>query len=104
MCVNWEGPGSLFCFINDLMVKQAVLKAYELVPEAYRQKFRGVRRQDRETYVEFAPELSTLFGHWRLASEVKTFEQLCELVLVEQFRETLPENLTTYLSGRRAET
>ena len=89
---------------NYLMVKQAVLKAYELVPEAYRQKFRGVRRQDRETYVEFARELSTLFGRWRLASEVKTFEQLCELVLVEQFRETLPENLTTYLSERSAQT
>ena len=87
-----------------LTVKQAVLKAYELVPEAYRQKFRGIRKQDRETYVEFGRELSTLFGRWRVASDVKTFDNLCELILVEQFRETLPENLATYLSERGADT
>lgn len=56
-----------------LKVKLAVLKAYELVPEAYRQKFRGARRQDKETYVEFARELSTFFARWRLASEVQSF-------------------------------
>lgn len=48
--------------------------------------------------------MSTLFGQWRLASEVQTFDQLCELVLVEQFRETLPMNLATYLSERNAKT
>ena len=35
-------------------VKQAVLKAYELVPEAYRQNFRNCRKQDKQTYTEFA--------------------------------------------------
>ena len=32
-------------------VKEAVLLAYELVPEAYRQKFRGYRRSSGQTYV-----------------------------------------------------
>ncbi|VDH93491.1 Hypothetical predicted protein [Mytilus galloprovincialis] len=36
------------------MVKQEVLKAYELVPEAYRQKFRSYKKFDSQTYVEFA--------------------------------------------------
>ncbi|XP_063417696.1 uncharacterized protein LOC134700267 [Mytilus trossulus] len=35
-------------------VKQEVLKAYELVPEAYRQKFRSYKKFDSQTYVEFA--------------------------------------------------
>lgn len=35
-------------------VRAAVLKAYELVPEAYRQRFRGWRKGDRQTHVEFA--------------------------------------------------
>lgn len=57
-----------------------------------------------QTYVEFARELSTLFGRWRLASEVHTFEQLCELLLLEQFHDTLPERIATYLGERNAKT
>ncbi|KAL2076463.1 hypothetical protein ACEWY4_027927 [Coilia grayii] len=33
-------------------VKEAILKAYELVPEAYRQKFRNWRKGDRQTHTE----------------------------------------------------
>lgn len=36
---------------NFQKVKTAVLKAYELVPEAYRQKFRGARKYDKQTYI-----------------------------------------------------
>ncbi len=39
-------------------VKKAVLKAYELVPEAYHQKFCGMRKHSGQSYVEFADELS----------------------------------------------
>ena len=35
-------------------VKKAVLRAYELVPEAYRQKFRNLRKEDEQSYMEFA--------------------------------------------------
>ena len=35
-------------------VKEAILKAYELVPEAYRQKFRNYLKYDSKTHVEFA--------------------------------------------------
>ncbi len=35
-------------------VKAAVLRAYELVPEAYRQKFRACSKQAKQTCVEFA--------------------------------------------------
>ena len=37
-------------------VKEAILKAYELVPEAYRQKFRNYLKYDSKTHVEFARE------------------------------------------------
>ncbi|VDI24763.1 Hypothetical predicted protein [Mytilus galloprovincialis] len=45
-------------------VKQEVLKAYELVPEAYRQKFRSYKKFDSQTYVEFAREKEDLFDKW----------------------------------------
>ena len=44
------------------VVKAAVLKAYELVPEAYRKKFCSTTKQENQTYVEFAREKETLFN------------------------------------------
>ena len=35
-------------------VKSKILKAYKLVPEAYHQKFRDLRKIPNQTYVEFA--------------------------------------------------
>ena len=37
-------------------MRDAVLKAYEQVPEAYRQKFRNSTKDDRQTYVQFVHE------------------------------------------------
>ena len=34
-------------------VKELILKGYELVPEAYRQKFRNCKKDSNQTYVEF---------------------------------------------------
>ena len=45
-------------------VKQEILKAYELVPEAYRQKFRNNLKYDSKTHVEFAREKENLFNRW----------------------------------------
>ena len=35
-------------------IKEIILKGYELVPEAYRQKFRNCRKQMGQTHVELA--------------------------------------------------
>ena len=45
-------------------VKAAILQAYELVPEAYRQKFRNYKKFDNQTFVEFAREKEDLFDQW----------------------------------------
>ncbi|KAJ8026870.1 Protein split ends [Holothuria leucospilota] len=45
-------------------VKKAILQAYELVPEAYRQKFRKYRKADTQTYVEFAYQKERHFDRW----------------------------------------
>lgn len=45
-------------------VKNAILRAYELIPEAYRQRFRSLHKPDKQTYVEFAREKETLFARW----------------------------------------
>ncbi len=42
-------------------VKAAVLRAYELVPEAYRQRFRSCSKSAKQTFVEFAREKKNAF-------------------------------------------
>lgn len=41
-------------------VKAAVLRVYELVPEAYRQKFRKFRKSEHQTYCEFGCKKETV--------------------------------------------
>ena len=42
-------------------VKELILKGYELVPEAYRQKFRNCKKDSNQTHVEFARSKEQLF-------------------------------------------
>ncbi len=57
-----------------LKVKDAVLKAYELVPEAYRQKFRNIRKPAEQTYCEFARDLKKQLDRWCAASGANSCE------------------------------
>ena len=43
-----------------VVVKSAILKVYEQVPEAYRQKIRSAKRQARQCSVEFSREKDSL--------------------------------------------
>ena len=47
-------------------VKELILKGYELVPEAYRKKFRDCRKEHDQTHVEFARTKEQLFDRWFL--------------------------------------
>ena len=74
-------------------VKNAILKAYELVPEAYRQKFRNYRKQESQTHVEFAHEKEVYFDRWCNSREVGTdFEKLRQVILIEEFKRCLLKN------------
>jgi len=46
------------------IVKETILKAYELVPEAYRQQFRDCKMTDAQTHVEFIRKKERLFERW----------------------------------------
>ncbi len=74
-----------------LTVKNAVLRAYELVPEAYRQKCRSWKKTDSQTHVEFVHDISMYFNCWCTASDVKTLDDLKELMLLEQFKSSVSQ-------------
>ena len=93
-----------YSFQYDL-VKKTVLKAYELVPEAYWQNFRNYRKVDKQTYTEFAHEKEALLDRWCASKEVaKDFEKLRELILIEEFKACVPTNIKTYIDEQKATT
>lgn len=81
-------------------VKEAVLKAYELVPEAYRQRFRSWRKGEKQSHVEFARDLCKHFNRWCSARDVTSYEELCELILLEQFIDCVPPDVATHITER----
>src|SRR4029434_1096036 len=74
-------------------VKEAVLRAYEQVPEFYRQRFRNLKKEYRQTYSEVARELVGFFNRWCSSVQVDTYEKLRELMVLEQFKNVVPERL-----------
>ena len=86
------------------LVKSAVLKAFELVPEAYRKRFRTWRKMENKTNLEFARDLSCNFARWCAALKVTDFEGLCDLIVHEQFKNTLPEHIANYVGDRKVTT
>ena len=83
------------------IVKATILRAYELVPEAYRQKFRQHWKSSDKTFVEFSREKEALFDRWCGASKAADFKTLRELVLVEEFKRCLPERIVVNLNEQR---
>ncbi len=83
------------------VVKAAVLRAYELVPEAYRQKFRSHVKAASQTFVEFSSEKKALFDKWCFSSGISTLDQLRELILLEDFKACVPENVVVYLNEQK---
>ena len=87
------------------VVKSAILKAYELVPEAYRQRFRNAEKQPNQTDVEFARQKETFFDRWCMSKEIGgSYDKLRQLLLIEEFKNCLPGEVRTYLDERKAET
>ena len=65
------------------------MKAYELIPEAYHQKFRNCKKQDFQAYVKFARENEVLFDHCCAAKQVDNdYNKFRRLMLLEEFKKT----------------
>ena len=84
-------------------VKQAILKVYELVPEAYRQKFRDLRKIQGQTYMDFAKQKERLFEEWCKSKDVSEFDSLRELLLLEEFKNCVPLEIKTHLEEVQVE-
>ena len=85
-------------------VKEAILKAYELVIEAYRQKFRNYLKYDSKTHVEFAREKENLFNRWCHSKEIgQDFKKLKQMVLLEEFKDKVRPDIRSHLDEQKVE-
>ena len=85
-------------------VKEAILKAYELVPEAYRQKFRNYLKYNSKTHVEFAREKENLFNRWCDSKEIgQDFKKLKQMVLLEEFKDKVRPDIRSHLDEQKVE-
>jgi len=81
------------------------LKGYELVPEAYRQKFRSFEKLGCQTYVEFARSKEQLFDRWCHSQKVdKDHDKLRQVILIEEFKRCIHSDVRTFIDEQKAET
>ena len=85
-------------------VKDAILRGYQLTPEAYRQTFRKLRKKADETYVEFGRKKETSFDRWCAVVKADDRAKLRELILLEEFINCLPPSVATHVSEQKPKT
>uniref|UniRef100_A0A669CSJ4 CCHC-type domain-containing protein n=1 Tax=Oreochromis niloticus TaxID=8128 RepID=A0A669CSJ4_ORENI len=82
-------------------LKSAILLAYELVLEAYRQRFRGLKRGQGQSYRDFARKKSVLFDRWCVSSKATDLASMRQLMLVEEFKNCVSERIAVHLSEQK---
>lgn len=87
---------------NYDIVKDAVLNAYKLVPGVYRLKFKTEHKQTNQTFVEFARVKRELMNRWLDSSTVTSLDDLKQLILLEEYRRSVPKEIFVYLIEKEA--
>ena len=83
-------------------VKELILKGYELVPEAYHQKFRNLDKNTNKIYVQFAQEKEQLFDRWCLSEDInKEYKRLRKLMLLEEFKRCINNDIRTFINKQK---
>ena len=76
-------------------VKAAILFAHELTPQQYRKKFRSIKKLPSENYTQMLWRMTESFDAW--AKGASDFNALRNLCLLEQFEETISDDLKVWL-------
>ena len=90
---------------NYEKVKSEVLKAYEWVPERYREKFRVWKKTPNHTHMEFCREQKLWYDRRISSRKVnRDYDRLEELILQEQFKVSIYSNIKMFLDERDIDT
>lgn len=86
------------------MVKRIILDSYDLVPEAYRQRYRKLKKEEKQSYVEIASEQERLFQRWLNSTKTFDYDKLKQLMLLEGFKGSVTHEIRLYLEEKEADT
>ena len=81
-------------------IKEAILLAYNLGPKWYLRKFRGLNRHGQMSYANHLNGMSEILKRYTDASEIHDFDSFFDATLLEQFVESLPTPVKTFVCSR----
>ena len=88
---------------NDYeQLKKAILKRYDINEETYRQRFRSTRKKSDESHRELVVRLQDLRQKWM--QKYSTVEQIGDVIVMEQFLNSLTPDLRVWIRERKPET
>ena len=80
-------------------LKTVILKRYNISEETYRQRFRAVTKRREESFRETMVRLQDLQRKWM--KDHKTVEEMSEVIVMEQFLNTLSPEMQVWIRERR---
>ncbi len=80
------------------LLKETILQTYQIAPDAYRQKFRNLTKEDGQTCVELTREKLNNFDMWLRSMKVEDLDELKQLVL---FEECVTSDIRLYLDEQK---
>ena len=83
-------------------IKAAILARYDVNEETYRRRFRSAVKQRDETYRELSIRLLDLQNKW--LRNCASIEQMAAAICLEQFYETLPADVRTWVQDKKPNT
>ena len=87
------------------VLKQALLKRYEMTEDGFKTKFRSCRPESGETFEQFAERQSSYLTRWvDMAGSHRTYESLFDLMVRDQFLHVCSKELKTFLKERTPRT
>ena len=83
------------------LCKRAVLDYYQLGAENYLKAFRNVRRSNNENFKMFKNKQKELLRYFIEARRIEDFDMLADAVLMEQFIESLPVDIRSFVISKQ---
>ena len=84
------------------LLKEAILRRYDISEETHRQRFRDAERKDSESVSELAVRITDLFLKW--TKSCKSIDEIRDLMVMEQLLHTLPSEIKVWVTERKPKT
>ncbi|XP_075719871.1 uncharacterized protein LOC142760567 [Rhinoderma darwinii] len=85
-------------------IKKALIQRFNLTPEVYRKRYRALQRTGTDSYSDLADGLKNHFRQWTQGLAVNTFEDLEDLMILDQFLHTCPMEVRQFILDREPKT